>query len=336
MEYRTLGRNGIRVSPLCLGTMTFGGATDEPTSLRIAHKAFHQGINFIDTADRYCEGRSEQIVGKIVDGKRDQWVLATKLGNPQGDGPNARGASRKHIPRAVEASLRRLRTDYIDILYVHHEDYLTPVPETVRALDDVVRQGKVRYAGVSNHRAWRISQFCHVADELNVARPAASQPCYNIANRQAEVEELSAACHYGLGVVSYSPLARGILTAKYDPAQAPPCDSRVGRRDRRIMETEWRRESFEVSDRIRRHAEARGITSGQFALAWVMNNALITSAIAGPRTEEQWDAYIPSLDYSFSGEDEAFVDGLVPPGHPSTPGFTDPLRPIDGRRPRSG
>lgn len=335
MKYRSLGHNGIQVSPLCLGTMMFGGPTDEATSRRIADKAFDQGVNFIDTADRYCDGNSEQVVGHIIESRRDEWVLATKFANAQGTGPNDLGASRKYIMKAVEASLRRLGTDYIDLYYVHHEDPLTPIVEIVRALGDLVRDGKIRYYALSNHAAWRIAEFCKVADELGLPRPAASQPCYNLANRQPEVEELAACDYYGIGVVSYSPLARGILTAKYDATKPPPSDSRVGRKDKRIAVTEWRPESLEISQRIKQRAEQRGITPGQFAVAWVLNNRYITSVVAGPRTEEQWDQYVPALDYAFTQEDESFTDEMVAPGHASAPGYIDPRRPVEGRSPRS-
>jgi aryl-alcohol dehydrogenase (NADP+) len=334
MSYRQLGRTGIHVSPICLGTMMFGGQTDDDTAARIVGKAFDQGVNFIDTANGYNDGKSEEVVGKLIAAQRDKWVLATKFANPQSDGPNDRGTSRKHVIQAVDASLRRLGTDYIDLLYIHREDRLTPVAETLRALDDLIRAGKVRYYGLSNHRAWRLAEFSRTADALNIDRPAASQPLYNLANRQIEVEHLEAAEFYGMGVVPYSPLARGVLTAKYDPTQPPAADTRAGRQDTRLHQTEWRHESLTIAQAVKRHANARGISSGQFALAWVLNNQLVTSAIAGPRTEAQWDDYQPALDYVFTAEDEAFVDGLVTPGHASTPGYNDPGHPFFGRRPR--
>jgi aryl-alcohol dehydrogenase-like predicted oxidoreductase len=333
MSYRNLGATGVRVSPLCLGTMMFGGQTDEPTARRIIDKALAQGVNFIDTADGYASGKSEEVVGRAIAEKRDKWVLATKFVNARGDGPNDQGASRKYAIQAVEASLRRLGTDYIDILYLHREDHHTPIAETVRALDDLIRAGKIRYYGLSNHRAWKIAEFSRTADALNVDRPAASQPLYNLANRQVEIEQLEAANYYGLGVVPYSPLARGVLTAKYEPNEPPASDTRAGRLDKRMQQTEWRPESLTLAREVKRHTEARGISPGQFALAWVLNNRLITSAIVGPRTEAQWDDYRPALDYRFTAEDEVFVNGLVTPGHASTPGFNDPGHPFFGRQP---
>lgn len=336
VEYRHLGRNGVRVSPLCLGTMMFGGETDPDTSARIIGKAFDEGINFIDTADGYANFQSEIVVGNAIRAQRDKWVLATKFASPRGKGPNDQGTSRKYIIQAVESSLKRLGTDYIDIYYLHREDHVTPVAETVRTLGDLISAGKIRYYGLSNHRGWKIAEFARVADALGLDRPAASQPLYNLANRQIEFEHLDAADHYGLGVVPYSPLARGVLTAKYDPSSPPPLDTRAGRGDKRILQTEWRPESLELAQRVRDHAAGRGITAGQFALAWVLNNSLITSAIVGPRTEAQWDDYRPALAYRFTVEDEAFINELVPSGHASSPGFTDPGHFFFGRRPRSG
>ena len=331
MQYRQLGQSGIHVSPLCLGTMMFGGQTDERTAQAITDRALEQGVNFIDTANVYNAGKSEEVVGRLIAPHRDKWVLATKFGGGQGGWPNESGASRKAIVAAVEASLRRLNTTYIDLIYVHREDRAIRVEETVGALGDLIRAGKVRYYGLSNHRAFKIAEFSHVADQLGVDPPAASQPLYNLANRQIEQEHLLACDHYGVGVVPYSPLARGVLTAKYQPDEKPGIDTRAGRADKRMGETEWRPETLKLAQEIKRHAESRGITSGQFALAWVLANKLVTSAIAGPRTLEQWADYVPALAYKWSAEDEALVDRFVATGHPSTPGYNDPGHPYLGR-----
>lgn len=335
MEYRTLGRTGARVSRLCLGTMMFGGRTDDATARIIIDKAQEQGVNFIDTANVYNGGHSESSVGRLIAGKRDHWFLATKFVNPDPDlrAPNNAGASRLALIQSVEACLKRMGTDYIDLLYLHREDPDTPVAETVRALGDLVRAGKLRYYGLSNHSAWKLAEFCLTADALGIDRPAASQPLYNLANRQPELEHLPAADYFGIGVVSYSPLARGVLTAKYDPSQPPPPGSRADARDKRLQQTEWRPESMALARQIKDHAESRGLSAGQFALAWVLNNRLITSAIAGPRTAEQWDDYLPALAYRFTADDEALVDRLVAAGHPSTPGYNDPQYPLQGRKP---
>jgi len=336
MEYRTLGRSGLKVSPLCLGTMMFGGATDETTSRRIVAKAFDQGVNFIDTADQYNNGQSEEVVGRAIADQRHRWVLATKLANPMGPGPNEVGLSRKWVMQAAEASLRRLGTDYLDIFYLHKEDHATPLAETVRAMGDLARSGKIRYFGVSNYRSWRVAEICNLCDRQGIDRPVVSQPYYNAMNRMPEVEHLPACSFYGLGVVAYSPLARGVLTGKYSPDEPPPSDTRAGRSDRRMMQTEWRPESLRIAQTLKKHAEARGITAGQFAVAWVLNNKLVTGTIGGPRTEAQWDDYLGALAYQFTGEDEALVDRLVTPGHPSTPGYNDPAYPLEGRVSRTG
>src|SRR5215467_951030 len=336
MQYRQLGRSGLKVSPICLGTMMFGGPTDEATSTRIVAKAREAGINFIDTADAYNKGDSEQVVGRAISNNRQNWVLATKLANAAGDDPNRGGLSRRWVLQACDESLKRLGTNYIDIYYFHKEDHATPLEETVRAMAELIRAGKVRYFGVSNYRAWRVAEICNICDRLGIDRPVASQPYYNAMNRMPEVEHFPACGYYGLGIVSYSPLARGVLTGKYAPDAAPDKESRAGRNDSRMMQTEWRPESLKLAQDIKAHAEKKGITAGQFAVSWVLNSAQVSSVIAGPRTEEQWDDYVRALDYKFTADDEALIDRLVVAGHPSTPGFNDPAYPIEGRRARTG
>ncbi|TMJ80417.1 MAG: aldo/keto reductase [Alphaproteobacteria bacterium] len=327
MQYRQLGRSGLKISPICLGTMMFGGPTDEATSTRIAAKAREAGVNFIDTADAYSAGHSEEVVGRAISNNRRSWVLATKLANAMGDDPNRAGLSRRWVLQAAEESLKRLGTDYIDIYYLHKEDHSTPLEETVRAMGELIQKGKVRYFGVSNYRAWRVAEICNICDRLGIDRPIVSQPYYNAMNRMPEVEHFPACNFYGLGIVPYSPLARGVLTGKYRTDAPPDKDTRAGRNDTRMMQTEWRPES--------RHAEAKGITAGEFAVSWVLNSSFVTGVIAGPRTEEQWDDYIRALDYRFTAEDEALIDRLVSSGHPSTPGYNDPAYPIEGRRARA-
>ena len=335
MQYRSLGRSGLKVSPLCLGTMMFGGATDEATAARIVDSARGQGVNFIDTADVYNEGVSEEITGRAIRADRAWWVVATKLAGATEPGPNGSGLSRGHVMRAAEASLRRLGIETIDILYAHKEDPSTPLEEFVRAMADLVRAGKIRHFGLSNHRAWRVAEICRLCDLAGIDRPVVSQPYYNALNRMPEVEHLPACAALGLGVFPYSPLARGVLTGKYLPDIPPPQGTRAGRQDRRILETEWRPESLRIAQTLAAHATGRGITPGQFAVAWVLHNRLVTGAIAGPRTEAQWEDYVGALDYVFTAEDEALVDRLVVPGHPSTPGYNDPAYPLEGRVPRA-
>ncbi len=336
MDYRPLGRSGLHVSPLCLGTMMFGGPTDEAEAARIVDRARDGGVNFVDTADMYTGGRSEEIVGRAIRGNRDHWVLATKVANPVGEGPNDRGLSRGHITRAAEASLRRLGTDRIDVYYLHKEDHATPLETTVRAVGDLIRAGKILHFGVSNYRAWRVAEICRICDGLGIDRPVVSQPYYNAFNRMPETEHLPACAHYGLSVFPYSPLARGVLTGKYAPDAAPPEGTRAARADQRLMQTEWRPESLAMAQEIRRHAEARGTTAARFALNWVLHYRLVTGVIAGPRTLAQWDDYVAALADPFGPEDEALIDRLVATGHPSTPGYNDPAYPIEGRVPRAG
>ncbi|MGF9567248.1 aldo/keto reductase [Neorhizobium sp. BT27B] len=335
VEYRYLGRSALKVSPLTLGAMMFGNQTPDDVAFRIIDKAHEQGINFIDTADVYHDGKSEQVVGRGIKKNRDDWVVATKFVNSRAQRPNNGGYSRKWIYQTVENSLRNLDTDYIDILYFHRAVFDAPLDEAVRAIADLIKEGKLRYFGVSNFRGWRIAEVAHLADQFGIDRPVASQPLYNIVNRTAEAEQLPAAAAYGLGVVSYSPLARGVLTGKYNVGEAPSADTRAGRGDKRMHDVEFREESIAIAKQIAAHAEAKGIAPAYFALAWVLNNRLITSAIGGPRTEEQWDGYLRALNIGIDAEDEALVDRLVATGHPSTPGFTDPGHPVEGRVPRS-
>jgi aryl-alcohol dehydrogenase (NADP+) len=336
MQQKQLGASGLKVSQFCLGTMMFGGPTDEATSNKIVAKARDQGVNFIDTADVYNGGKSEEVTGRAIGNRRDDWVLATKLANKMGEGANRGGLSRKWVMQACEESLKRLGTDYIDIYYLHVEDHSTPLAETVRAMGDLLRQGKIRYFGVSNYRAWRIAEICNLCDRMGIDRPAVSQPYYHALYRVAEVEQLPACKNYGLGVVSYSPLARGVLTGKYKPGADAPSDTRAGRADKRMMQTEFRTETLEAAQKVKAYAEKRGMTPNHFAVAWVLNNKLIDGVIVGPRTEAHWDDYVRALDTKFTKEDEAFIDDLVVTGHPAAPGYNDPAYPIEGRMARTG
>jgi aryl-alcohol dehydrogenase-like predicted oxidoreductase len=311
--------------------MMFGEHTDAAEAGRIVASARQAGINFIDTADVYEKGESEKIVGKLIAHDRERWVLATKVGNPKGDDPNRRGTGRKWVMRAIEESLERLGTDYVDIYYIHRDPGEVPMEETVAAMGDLIASGKVHYWGVSNLRGWRIAEAVRVCDELGVARPVVCQPYYNAMNRQPENDILPACAHYGIGVVPYSPLARGVLVGKYKPGEPPPEGTRAGRKDKRMLETEFREESLAIAQTLKAHAEKRGMTAGDFAVNWVLANPIVTSVIAGPRTLDQWKAYLGALGKAFGAEDEALVDSLVRPGHPSTPGYNDPAYPMTGR-----
>ena len=336
MEYRKLGISGLKVSPLCLGAMMFGDRTDEKDSAAIVAHAREAGVNFLDTADVYAQGRSEEISGRAIAKERSRWVLATKLANPGSGEPNDRGTSRRWMVMACEASLKRLGTDWIDLYYLHKDDADTPMEETIAALGDLIRAGKIRYYALSNYRGWRLATFAATARAMGVPGPIALQPCYNLMERSPELELLPACAHHGLGVVPYSPLARGVLTGKYAPGAAPSAETRAGRNDKRIMETEFRPESLKIAQAVAAHAAKRGTNSTAMALGWVLNNALVTSAIAGPRTLAQWQDYVAAMSYKFDAADEAALSALVPAGHPSTPGYVDPAYPVTGRKPLSG
>ncbi|CAG2153322.1 aldo/keto reductase [Cupriavidus plantarum] len=331
MQYRRLGASNLKVSTLCLGTMMFGDQTDEAEAGRIVASARDHGVNFIDTADVYTKGASEEMVGRLLARNRTDWILATKLGNQMGAAPNQSHYSRTWIMHEIDASLRRLATDYVDILYLHRDFIDENLEEPVRAMGDLIRAGKIRYWAVSNFRGWRIAEIAGLCDKLGVPRPVACQPYYNLLNRMPEVEILPACKHFGLGVVPYSPIARGVLTGKYLPGQQPDANSRAGRADKRMMETEFREESLIIAQTLKAHAEARGLNAGQFATAWVLANAFVSSVIAGPRTLAQFEDYFGAVNAAISAEEEAMVDGLVPRGHASTHGYTDPSYPFVGR-----
>ena len=331
MIYNSLGRSGLKVSELCLGAMLFGRETNARDSQAIITSALDIGINFIDTADAYVGGESEQLIGRFIKTTRNQWILATKLANKMSEAPNSGGLSRKWVVEACENSLKRLRTDYIDIYYLHKEDPITPLDETLRAIGLLMAQGKIRYFGVSNYRSWRVAEICNICDRLGIDRPIVSQPYYNAMNRMPETEHIPACSYYGIGVVPYSPLARGLLTRKYRKNELPERDSRVARNDRRIMQTEWRPESLEIIEKINAYAQKRGVTPIDIAIQWLLNNKLVHSIVAGPRTLTQWQSYISALEYKYTNEDEKLINSFVTSGHSSSPGYNDPAYPVEGR-----
>ncbi len=332
MKYKKLGASPLRVSEICLGVMMFADQTDAKAAADIVALAREQGVNFVDTADVYSVGASERMLGPLLKSDRDRWVLASKVGNAMSPAPNESRYSRKWMMQQIDASLSRLGTDFIDIYYMHRDFEHDSLEEPLRALDDMMRQGKIRAWGVSNFRGWRISEAVHMARGMGMAGPAICQPYYNLLNRMPEVEVLPACAHYGLGVASYSPIARGVLTGKYQPNAKPPEGSRVARGDKRIAQTEFRPESLQIAQKLGEHAKARGIDLLQFAVAWVLANRSVTSVIAGPKTLAQWQQYFAALDYVWTRDDEALVESMVPTGHPSTPGFSDPSYPVTGRQ----
>jgi len=331
MQYHSLGKSPLQVSRLCLGTMMFADQTELAEARSIDDHAHEHGVNFIDTADVYSKGRSETMVGELLKGRRHDWVLATKLGNTMSERPNESHYSRAWVLRECEASLQRLGTDHIDIYYLHRDFNGMDLEEPLRAVATLLQQGKIRYWGLSNFRGWRIAELVHMARALNMPGPVVCQPYYNLLNRQPEVEVLPACAHHGIGIVPYSPIARGVLSGKYAPGSQPTEGSRAARGDKRMLETEFREESLQVAQTLKAHCDVTGRALSHFATAWVLANPRVSSVIAGPRTLAQWTDYLGALDCVIGAEDEALVDSLVRPGHPSTPGYTDPVYPPEGR-----
>ena len=331
MHYRRLGKSNLQVSTICLGTMMFGDQTELGEARNIVASAAEHGVNFIDTADVYSKGASEEMLGKILQGHRDDWVVATKMGNAMGDRQNQSHYSRTWIMRAVEQSLKRLQTDYVDVLYLHRDYHDENLEEAVLALGDLIRAGKIRAFGLSNFRGWRIAEVVRLCGQASVPMPIVCQPYYNLLNRGPEVEILPACAHYGIGVVPYSPIARGVLTGKYLPGAQAPQGTRAGRGDKRMLETEIRDESLQIAQTLKGHCEATGRSLSQFATAWVLANPIVSAVIAGPRTLAQMQDYFPANEIVLTLADESIVDTLVRPGHASSPGYNDPQYPFFGR-----
>jgi aryl-alcohol dehydrogenase-like predicted oxidoreductase len=296
MQYRSLGKSPLKVSSLCLGTMMFADQTALAEAGNIVAQAHEQGVNFIDTADVYSTGGSEAMVGSLLKGTRADWVLATKLGNKMSERPNESHYSRSWMIGECDASLQRLGTDYIDIYYLHRDYNGMDLEEPLRAIDTLLRSGKIRYWGLSNFRGWRIAETVHLARAINMPGPVVCQPYYNLLNRQPEVEVLPACAHHGVGVVPYSPIARGVLSGKYAPGSAPADGTRAGRADKRMMETEFREESLAIAQTLKAHCDRRGVSLAHFATAWVLAHRAVSSVIAGPRTLAQWTDYLGALD----------------------------------------
>ena len=334
--FENLGQSGLKAPRLWLGAMMFGDRTGEDEARDIVAAARDAGLDAIDTSDNYAGGESERMVGRLIAQDRARWIVATKVANPMGPGANDRGLSRRWVLQEVDASLRRLGTDWIDVYYMHRDDERTPVDETLATFARLIEAGKIRYYGVSNFRGWRVARMVETARRMGLPQPIVCQPPYSAVTRLIETELLPCCEHYGVGVVAYSPLARGVLTGKYDEGAPAAADSRAGRGDRRILQTEFRPESIAIAKKVKAHAESRGLTATQFAIAWALNNRLVHGVIGGPRTLAQWSDYVQALTVGLTAEDEAFVDGLVPPGYASTHGYNDPQYPLTGRRPRTG
>ena len=331
MEPGAFGNAPFSVTSLCLGTMMFGDQTDADEAGRIVDCYREAGGNFLDTADQYAGGRSEEILADIIAPDRASWVLASKVGNTVKGIEGSGGLARGWIETAIDASLKRLGTDYLDLYYLHLDDESVSLQEPVAAMGALIEAGKIRSWGFSNFRGWKIAEMVRIADTLGVPRPVAAQPYYHAFNRLPEIDYLAACAHFGIGVVPYSPLARGVLTGKYGADGGKPEGSRAARNDPRMMETEFRKESFELAQQIVRNREGRGLTSIGFALNWVLANATVQSVLIGPRTLAQTKSYIAGLREAYTREDEALLDALVPSGHASTPGYNDPRYPYRGR-----
>jgi aryl-alcohol dehydrogenase-like predicted oxidoreductase len=315
MEIKSLGSTGLQVSELCLGTMQFGWTADEPTSLKVLSSASEAGINFIDTADVYSRwaennpgGVAETIIGKWMKQSRiprDQLVLATKVRGKMGPGPNDEGLSRLHILRAVEASLKRLGTDYIDLYQTHSYDEKVPIEETLRALDDLVHQGKVRYIGCSNYPAWRLMQALWTSSVSHLSAFVSLQPHYNLAHRAEFERELAEVCKtYRLGVIPYSPLAGGFLSPKYHRDQAEPESGRLGGVKRRYFNDK----GWAVHEAAEKVAKSQGKSISQVALAWLLSDPLITSPIIGPRNLEQLEDNLGVVGFRLTPDEQKSLD----------------------------
>ncbi|MFZ4663503.1 MAG: aldo/keto reductase [Caldilineaceae bacterium] len=294
MEYRILGGTGVKVSRLCFGVMSFGGDADEATSAAMFKRCREAGINFFDCANAYAGGRSEEILGRLIATERNDLVITTKVASPMGRGVNDRGLSRRHIMMQVEASLRRLQTDRIDMLFVHHFDADTPMEETLRALDQLVQQGKVLYLGVSNWAAWQIAKSHGIAARAGLARFECIQPMYNLTKRQAEVEILPFALSENVGVIPYSPLGGGLLSGKYTTT-ARPTGARLVQNQmyaKRYAEEFY----YETAERFTTYAQEKGIHPATLAVAWVMHHPAITAPIIGARSVAQLEASLDAVN----------------------------------------
>jgi aryl-alcohol dehydrogenase-like predicted oxidoreductase len=316
MEYRSLGRSGVMVSPLCLGAMNFGGPTNEEDSFTILNRAQEAGLNFIDTANVYTSGASERIVGKFLkeSGKRDQMVVATKVYSRVGNLPNDAGASRYHILKACEDSLRRLQTDHIDLYQQHRPSLTIPQDETLRAFDDLVRSGKVRYVGSSTFPAWMVMEALAISDRYGLTRFISDQSPYNLLDRRLENELIPLCLKHGLALLPWSPLGGGILAGRYSTSETFPEGSRATRAGAMYTERITRR-GKEVAAEVAKMARERGMTASQLSLLWLKDQPGVTSPIIGPRTLAHLEDALTILDKTLDDADKSVFDALVHPGN---------------------
>ena len=308
MEYRKLGRTGLKVSAICLGTMTYGSQVAEADAIKLIEQAMAAGVNFFDTADAYIQGKSEEVVGKALKKARESVVLATKVAHKSGPAVTDSGLSRKHLMKGIEDSLRRLGTDYVDIYYMHFPDKDTPLEETLRALDDMVHQGKVRYIACSNFHAWKLCKALWVSDQRNLARFDCIQSPYNLLTRDIEYELLPLCASEGVGVTVYNPLAAGMLTGKYDPTKPPTPGSRF--LEKGYHDRYWSDTNFKAISSVAQIAGSNSRSMAQFALAWILNNPTITSAICSATSEKQLNENLGATEVKLSTEEVKACDDI--------------------------
>jgi len=312
MDYRSLGHTGAKVSPLCLGAMTWGRETDQKEADRIAHAALDAGVNFIDTANIYNNGESELAVGEALKGRREQVILATKFQGRMGDGPNDAGHSRLHIMKACEDSLRRLQTDWIDLYQSHRPSPDTPIEETLSALTDLVRQGKVRYIGCSTHPAWQVMEALAASERRGYERYVTEQPPYNLLDRRIENELVPLCLKYGIGLLPWAPMAQGVLAGRY-AGGGRPADSRLVLRGG-ISAERVTPAGIEAGDKFAVIARNKGITPAQLALLWVKDQPGVVAPIAGFRAFEHLQEALPVVEMALNEEDRAACDEINSPG----------------------
>jgi aryl-alcohol dehydrogenase-like predicted oxidoreductase len=309
MEYRRLGSTGLKVSEIGLGGNNFGWWADEQTSIPVIKHALEAGINFIDTADMYDRGNSEEFVGKAIKGRRSEVIVATKFSSSMGDGPNEKGGSRYYIMKAVEASLKRLQTDYIDLYQMHFPDTGTPIEETLRVLDDLIRSGKVRYIGCSNFSSWQLCEALWTSRVNNLHSFVTVQPQYSLLSRQIEQELVPCCQSYGIGVIPYSPLAGGFLTGKYRKGEEPPSDGRLSKpgpaSGRILNDPNW-----EKLAKLEAFATEHGHTVGELAIAWLLSKPYVSTIIAGVRKPEQVSANVAAAEWKLTDEENNEVDAI--------------------------
>ena len=314
MKYRRLGRSGIKISPLVLGTMNFGNPTKKNEAFRIIDSALDVGINLLDCADIYADGNSERILGDALmrNGKRKKVFVTSKVFGKTGTGPNDQGNSKHHIIESCEASLKRLKTDYLDIYFLHRTDFAIPQEESLEALDILVKQGKVRYIACSTHPAWRTVQALCISDRHHYSKFICEQPPYNLLDRRIENEIIPMCRAYDLGIITWSPLAQGVLGGRYEDAKNLPKGSRGTIKE--VYAERITKKGIEVSRLVAKKAKEKGCTSAQFSVAWVMNQPCITGAIIGPRNLKQFESLLPALDITLDQADLEFCDALIPTG----------------------